>query len=110
MAQANLDQLGLTGRRVQTLRAAAEATASGELLLDPGDDVLEARRRLLALPGIGPWTAEYIAMRALADPNAWPASDLVLARAASGLDIEQLQPWRAYAAIHLWTEESEKQS
>ena len=110
VAEANLEQIGLTGRRVQTLRAAAEATASGELMLDPGDDVHEARRRLSALPGIGPWTAEYVAMRALADPNAWPATDLVLARAASGLVIEQLQPWRAYAAIHLWTEESERRT
>jgi AraC family transcriptional regulator of adaptative response / DNA-3-methyladenine glycosylase II len=100
--------LGLTGRRSATLLAAAEATASGQLLLEPGDDLQEARRRLLALPGVGPWTAEYVALRALADPDAWPGSDLVLARAASGLEIERLRPWRAYAAVHLWTQYSEE--
>jgi AraC family transcriptional regulator of adaptative response / DNA-3-methyladenine glycosylase II len=108
VAEADLTSLGLTGRRAATLRAAAQAAARGDLLLDPGDDVVEARRRLLALSGVGPWTAEYVAMRALADPNAWPATDLVLARAASSVDVERLQPWRAYAAIHLWTRESEE--
>lgn len=107
---ADLDGLGLTGRRVQTLKAAARLSASGELPLDPGDDVAEARRRLLAIPGIGPWTAEYVAMRALADPDAWPGSDLVLARAAAGVDTDRLRPWRAYAAIHLWTFEGEEKS
>ena len=92
------------------MRAAAVAAASDELLLDPGDDVADARRRLMALPGVGPWTAEYVAMRAMADPDAWPATDLVLARTASGIDIERLRPWRAYAAVHLWTRESEEQS
>ncbi len=110
VADADLEGLGLTGRRVSTLRAVAVAAASGELLLDPGDDVAEARRRLMALPGVGPWTAEYVAMRAMADPDAWPATDLVLARRASGIDMERLRPWRAYAAVHLWTRESEERS
>ena len=110
VAEADLDGLGLTGRRVQTLRAAARLSASGDLPLDPGDDVHEARRRLLAIPGIGPWTAEYVGMRALADPDAWPGSDLVLARAAAGVNTERLRPWRAYAAIHLWTFEGEEKT
>ncbi len=108
LVESDLDDLGLTRRRVATLRAAAEAAASGQLLLEPGDDLLEARRRLLALPGVGPWTAEYVALRALADPDAWPGTDLVLARAASGIDVGRLRPWRAYAAIHLWTQYSEE--
>jgi AraC family transcriptional regulator of adaptative response / DNA-3-methyladenine glycosylase II len=108
LAVADLDRLGLTGRRAATLRAAAVATASGELLLAPGDDLQEARRRLVVLPGVGPWTAEYVALRALADPDAWPETDLVLARAASGIDVERLRPWRAYAAVHLWTRYSEE--
>lgn len=108
LAVADLDGLGLTGRRSATLRTAAEAAAAGELLLEPGDDLHEARRRLVALPGVGPWTAEYVALRALADPDAWPGTDLVLARAASDIDTERLRPWRAYAAIHLWTRYSEE--
>ncbi|MCZ3387500.1 MAG: helix-turn-helix domain-containing protein [Actinomycetia bacterium] len=108
MAEGDLDGLGLTGRRVATLRAAAESAAAGALLLEPGDDLSEARRRLVALPGIGPWTAEYVALRALADPDAWPGTDLVLARAASGIDVERLRPWRAYAGVHLWTRYSEE--
>lgn len=108
LAVADLDGLGLTGRRSATLRTAAEAAAAGELLLEPGDDLHEARRRLVALPGVGPWTAEYVALRALDDPDAWPGTDLVLARAASDIDTERLRPWRAYAAIHLWTRYSEE--
>lgn len=105
---ADLEGLGLTGRRAVTLQLAAAAAASGELLLEPGDDLREARSRLTALPGIGPWTAEYVALRALADPDAWPGTDLVLARAASDIDISRLQPWRAYAAVHLWTHYTEE--
>lgn len=108
VAVADLDGLGLTGRRSATLRAAAEAAAIGVLLLEPGDDLHEARRRLVELSGVGPWTAEYVAMRALADPDAWPGTDLVLARAASGIDVDRLRPWRAYAAVHLWTRYSEE--
>jgi AraC family transcriptional regulator, regulatory protein of adaptative response / DNA-3-methyladenine glycosylase II len=108
VAVADLGGVGLTGRRAATLRAAAEAAASGRLMLEPGDDLAEARHRLLALPGVGPWTAEYVALRALADPDAWPGTDLVLARAASDIDTERLRPWRAYAAVHLWTRYSEE--
>ena len=108
VAAADLAGLGLTGRRTETLEVAAQAAASGALLLEPGDDLSEARRRLLASPGVGPWTAEYVAMRALADPDAWPATDLVLARAGAGMDVESLRPWRAYAAVHLWTREGEE--
>jgi AraC family transcriptional regulator of adaptative response / DNA-3-methyladenine glycosylase II len=110
VAAADVGGLGLTRRREVTLQAAAQVTASGDLLLDPGDDVTEARRRLSSIPGIGPWTAEYVAMRALADPDAWPGTDLVLARASRGLDADRLRPWRAYAAMHLWTREAEERS
>lgn len=104
----DLDHLGLTGRRAATLRAAAGAAVSDALLLEPGDDLAQARGALMALPGVGPWTAEYVAMRALADPDAWPGTDLVLARAVAGIDVERLRPWRAYAAVHLWTQYSEE--
>jgi AraC family transcriptional regulator of adaptative response / DNA-3-methyladenine glycosylase II len=105
VATHDLAGLGLTGKRAQTLRTLAEAVASGELQLDPTADREHARAALLALPGIGPWTADYIAMRALRDPDAFPAQDLVLRRAIDGdsTRADRWRPWRAYAAMHLWT-------
>lgn len=106
MAEADLTGLGLTGARIRALRVLAAEVASGRLPLDAGADRLETRSRLLALPGVGPWTAEYIAMRALADPDAWPESDLVLRRrvAARGASPDTWRPWRAYGAVHLWAD------
>jgi DNA-3-methyladenine glycosylase II len=92
---------GMPTGRERALRALAEAAAGG-LRLDPPLDVAATRAELLALPGFGPWTVEYIAMRALRDRDAWPASDLHLRRAAAGTDPERWRPWRAYAAMLLW--------
>ncbi len=107
---AELASCGLTGRRATTLVALAEAVAGGELALDPGADREHARATLLAIAGIGPWTAEYVALRALADPDAWPSTDLVLARrvAAEGFDPARWRPWRGYAAMHLWTDSTRR--
>ncbi|WP_424529206.1 DNA-3-methyladenine glycosylase 2 family protein [Sphaerisporangium viridialbum] len=110
LAEADLSGLGLTGRRVTTLKILAEKAASGELDLDGGADPAEAASRLMDIPGIGPWTTGYIVMRALRDPDAWPADDLGLQRAMKALDIpeddtERWRPWRAYAALHLWSSE-----
>ncbi|RJL33560.1 DNA-3-methyladenine glycosylase 2 [Bailinhaonella thermotolerans] len=115
LADADLSGLGLTGRRVATLTALASAVASGELDLDGGDPA-ETVDGLLALPGIGPWTAGYIAMRALRDPDAFPAGDLALRNAMTRLGIEgeaaaeAWRPWRAYAALHLWTSLSDPEA
>ena len=92
---------GMPTARARALRALAGAVADG-LRLDPPLDVPATRAALLALPGFGPWTVEYIAMRALRDPDAWPASDLWLKRAMAGADPERWRPWRAYAAMVLW--------
>jgi 3-methyladenine DNA glycosylase/8-oxoguanine DNA glycosylase len=92
---------GMPAARGRALRALAEAVAGG-LRLDPPLDLAATRAALLALPGFGPWTVEYIAMRALRDPDAWPGGDLWLRRAAAGLDPERWRPWRAYAAMILW--------
>jgi AraC family transcriptional regulator of adaptative response / DNA-3-methyladenine glycosylase II len=92
--------------RALALQTAAEAVADGRVDLSPGADPVAARAALLALRGIGPWTVEYVAMRALRDPDAFPASDLVLRRAL-GDDpgaADRCRPWRAYAAMHLWAE------
>ncbi len=80
-------------------------------MLDPGGDRDAVRARLMALPGVGAWTAEYVAMRALADPDAWPATDLVVRRrlAARGGDPERWRPWRAYGVLHLWNDVDDEQ-
>ncbi|GAA2993426.1 AlkA N-terminal domain-containing protein [Streptosporangium longisporum] len=110
LAEADLDGLGLTGRRTATLRALAAKVAAGEIDLDGGQEPSEAVAGLLEVPGIGPWTAGYIALRALRDPDAWPGGDLGLRRAMACLGIpdshiERWRPWRAYAALHLWSSE-----
>jgi DNA-3-methyladenine glycosylase II len=92
---------GMPAARSRALRALASAVADG-LRLDPPLDVPAARAALLALPGFGPWTVEYIAMRALRDTDAWPGSDLWIARATAGADPDRWRPWRAYAAMVLW--------
>lgn len=91
--------------RWRAITTVARALAAGTLDLSPGADRAEARRALLAIPGIGPWTAEYLAMRALGDPDAFPAGDLVLRRAVpdAARASQAWRPWRAYAAMHLWT-------
>jgi AraC family transcriptional regulator of adaptative response / DNA-3-methyladenine glycosylase II len=108
LADADLDGLGLTTARQRTLRALAAAAASGRLTLDPGTDPGELAARLAGLPGIGPWTTGYILMRAAGDPDAFPAADLGLRRALARLGAPaghdaRWRPWRAYAALQLWT-------
>lgn len=93
--------------RVTAIRRVAEVVAAGDLPLDPATPVAELRARLIALPGVGPWTTEYLAMRALGHPDAFPATDLVLAQSAAALGITDSPraswaPWRSYAALHLW--------
>lgn len=101
--------VGLTSARSATVSALARAFADG-LRLDPEDEPERARRALLAIPGIGPWTADYLAVRALADPDAFTPSDLVLRRALgnpspgqASIRADAWRPWRAYALMHLWT-------
>jgi DNA-3-methyladenine glycosylase II len=92
---------GMPQTRERALRALARAVSDG-LRLDPPLDIPATRAALLQLPGFGPWTVEYIAMRALRDPDAWPAGDLWLKRAAGAGDAARWRPWRAYAAMVLW--------
>lgn len=102
---------GITGARGRTLQALATAVAGG-LALDAGADRSATRAALTALPGIGPWTADYVALRALGDSDAFPADDLVLKRAMNvrtgreaAARAEAWRPWRGYALLHLWTRE-----
>jgi len=106
---------GLTRARARTVRGLARAMSEGGLTLDCSADPAVTTEALLALPGIGPWTAEYIAMRALGWPDAFPAGDLGLRKALGGVSTaecearsERWRPWRAYAAAHLWMGLSEE--
>jgi AraC family transcriptional regulator of adaptative response / DNA-3-methyladenine glycosylase II len=105
VARADLTPLGLTGARRDAIAGFAAAMARGELVLDRGAGLEETVRALCALPGIGPWTANYVAMRACGERDAFPASDLAL-RKVLGPDpaaaAEGWRPWRAYGAMHCW--------
>jgi AraC family transcriptional regulator of adaptative response / DNA-3-methyladenine glycosylase II len=101
--------IGLPVARAETVHRLATLVARGELSFEADADVRALMRRLVEVRGIGPWTAEYIVMRALHWPDAFPASDLVLRRAAGNLTTAKLtkraelwRPWRSYAAMQLW--------
>ena len=111
LAAANLAALGITRSRAATLHALARAVIERRIDFSAAPE--EVAAAMAALPGIGPWTAQYVALRALAEPDALPTGDLVLRRmAAPGgrlLSVRELevrardwQPWRGYAVIHLW--------
>ena len=113
VADADVDAIaaiGIPRARAASILALARAVAHGQIHLNAGANATEMMRRLRALPGIGAWTAQYIAMRALRWPDAFPASDLALRRAAGVATPAKLErlavrwsPWRAYAAMHLWS-------
>jgi AraC family transcriptional regulator, regulatory protein of adaptative response / DNA-3-methyladenine glycosylase II len=122
LAAADPMALPMPRARAAALTGLATALASGDLSLDPGAERDLAEARLLAMPGIGPWTAAYIRMRALADPDAFPHADAGVlgalgrlgavpgsagrARAAGARAVAELaegwRPWRSYAVHHLW--------
>nr|WP_321844202.1 AlkA N-terminal domain-containing protein [Paraburkholderia bannensis] len=131
LAVADLAGIGMPGKRVAALQGFAAAVASGEVAIEHAPAPSKGRKTaaasdaatldamraaLLALPGIGPWTVEYVAMRAWRDADAWPATDLVLMQTIAARDpalaratqqrarTHTWRPWRAYAAMHLWNE------
>ena len=104
-----LVSLGITAARASSILALAKASAAGTVALEPGADVESTMARLLELPGIGEWTAQYIAMRALSWPDAFPHTDLGIRKALGESNPTRVlqiasawQPWRSYAAMHLW--------
>ncbi len=106
---ARIASLGITRQRAATVVALARAIADGSLVLGPAADPEATIARLRALPGIGDWTAQYVAMRALAWPDAFPASDVGVMKALGVSTPRQAleaagrwRPWRSYAVIHLW--------
>ncbi len=110
-----IGSLGITGRRAETIIALAKAISRGELRLDPGNRVEGTLKQLRAIPGIGEWTAQYIAMRALSWPDAFPHTDLGIMKALGEKNPKQIlelsekwRPWRAYAVFHLWASPEKK--
>lgn len=113
IAEADLSPIGMPESRRRAVTRLAQALAAGDLVLDAGADRNDVRARLLAMPGIGSWTASYIAMRALNDPDAFLPADRGALRGAAALGlpvgVDELnarstlwRPWRAYALQYLW--------
>ncbi len=109
LADAKLASIGLPGARAETIRALARAVCDGRISFEGVVDSDAFLRRLCEIPGIGKWTAQYVAMRALAEPDAFPIGDLGLLRATAVGSSRELErraeawrPWRAYAAMYLW--------
>ena len=114
LAKADLTTLGMPKSRAATLSAVATAVLKDPDLLGANSTLEEAVLRLRSIPGVGEWTAQYIALRQLREPDAFPATDLGVLRAVADhqgrrptadevlLRAERWRPWRAYAAQHLW--------
>jgi AraC family transcriptional regulator, regulatory protein of adaptative response / DNA-3-methyladenine glycosylase II len=114
IAKADLTTLGMPGARATAVTSLAQAIAADPAIFSRGASLEDAILKLRALPGIGEWTAQYIAMRELREPDAFPAADIGLLRAMADdggrrpspsellLRSERWRPWRAYAALHLW--------
>lgn len=109
LAQAPIEEVGVIGSRAQSIRVLAQSVTTGAVTLDPAALPEAVAASLQSLPGIGPWTAQYIAMRALGHPDAFLAGDLILRRVAGHGTATALEaraacwrPWRAYAVMLLW--------
>jgi AraC family transcriptional regulator of adaptative response / DNA-3-methyladenine glycosylase II len=111
LAEVDPEELPMPRARGRALVGLCRALAAGEVRLDRSTARAEVRAGLLALPGIGPWTADYVAMRALGDPDVFLPTDIGVRRALQGLgttgDVEELsrrwRPWRSYGLLHLWS-------
>jgi AraC family transcriptional regulator of adaptative response / DNA-3-methyladenine glycosylase II len=110
LSAADLTNVGLTKARAGTIRAFARAVTEGKIRFDGIADPEAFLARLCEIPGIGKWTAQYVAMRALGEPDAFPSGDLGLLRALNLKSARELEeraeawrPWRAYAAMYLWS-------
>jgi AraC family transcriptional regulator, regulatory protein of adaptative response / DNA-3-methyladenine glycosylase II len=114
VAQLRPDELPMPGSRARGAVALARALAAGDVALDRSVERAEARTRLLGLPGIGPWTADYVRMRALGDPDVFLPGDAAIRRVVTARDCalavkatlearaQTWRPWRSYALMHLW--------
>ncbi len=115
LLRAELEEVGVIPARADTIRGLARAVLDDPSLLQPGEGLEADLSRWVALPGIGPWTAHYVSMRVLREPDALPAADLGLRKAISAAGekprpareveaaLEDCRPYRAYAAMRLWS-------
>jgi AraC family transcriptional regulator of adaptative response / DNA-3-methyladenine glycosylase II len=113
LAHSNLDKVGTTAARKETIRAFSGRVRSGAISLSEAQEPAAFRKALLETKGLGPWSAECISLRSIGDTDAFPRTDLILKRALMlypELDLEALKPWRSYAAIYLWKAFAQKLS
>jgi AraC family transcriptional regulator, regulatory protein of adaptative response / DNA-3-methyladenine glycosylase II len=117
LADADLSNVGMPRTRAQSIRALAQAVSTGEICFERVVDLDAFLGQLCELPGIGRWTAQYIAMRGLGEPDAFPFGDIGLLRALGLTSASELaqraevwRPWRAYAAIYLWCRSARAES
>jgi AraC family transcriptional regulator of adaptative response / DNA-3-methyladenine glycosylase II len=115
LARSDLEREGVIRARAKAIRELARRSESGGLVLNPGVDTGSAVGSLMAIPGVGAWTAQYVVMRACRDPDAFPSGDLVLChgagvRTAGELErrAEAWRPWRSYAALLLWQDAADR--
>ena len=109
LEEGDIARLGINGARARSILALASGFASGDLVLEPGVNPDAAIQQLDDIPGIGPWTAHYIAMRALRWPDAFPTGDIGVLNNLGGVSAkeadkmsEKWRPWRSYAVLHIW--------
>jgi AraC family transcriptional regulator of adaptative response / DNA-3-methyladenine glycosylase II len=109
VAEAPDEAFSMPRARRDTIRRAAAAVARGDVAIDVGADPSDSRAQLLSIKGIGPWTADYVLMRALGDPDVMLATDLGVLHAALVRELDDIAtasrawaPWRSYAVHHLW--------
>jgi 3-methyladenine DNA glycosylase/8-oxoguanine DNA glycosylase len=110
LADARIAGIGMPKARAETIRALARATSDGHITFDKVVDSNAFMNRLCEIPGIGKWTAQYVAMRALGEPDAFPSGDVGLMHSLGAANVHELErraetwrPWRAYAAMYLWS-------
>ena len=111
---ADIASLGIIAKRAEAIIALAQAVDAGKISLEPAVDVEKQIAALTELPGIGEWTAQYIAMRTLSWPDAFPHTDLVVMKQLGTRDKKEVlriaeawRPWRSYATMHLWKSASD---
>ena len=110
LAQSELGEVRTTAARREAIRDLSRRVMGGAISFSKAQDPVAFRKALLDTKGLGPWSAEYISLRAIGDTDAFPKTDLVLKRALKlhpDLDLESIKPWRSYAAIYLWKEFAE---